>query len=97
MIEIEANGAAFTIPAELIAEALTLDPAAVPALLRSGAIAVTSEAGIADDDGRFRLTVSNDHTRLRLIIDRTGAIIARSTLDFGTEKLPPGARRPGAT
>lgn len=96
MIEIEDNGATFTIPAEVIAEALRLDPAAVPALLRSGAIAVASEAGIDEDAGRFRLTVSNAHTRLRLIIDDTGAIIARSTLDFGTEKLPPGSRRPGA-
>lgn len=97
MIDIEANGAAFTIPAEVIAEALKLDPATVPALLRNGAIAVSSEAGIGEDAGRFRLTVSNAHTRLRLIIDGTGAIIARSTLDFGTEKLPPGARRPGAS
>jgi len=96
MIEIEDNGAAFTIPAEMIADAFKLDPADVPALLQSGAIAVTSEVGTGEDAGRFRLTISDAHARLRLIIDSSGTIISHSKLDFGSQPLPPAARRAGA-
>lgn len=96
MIEVENDGADFTIPAEIIAVALKRDPATVPALVRSGAITMACERGTDADAGTFRLTVSDDRARLRLIVDPSGTIISRSVLDFGSQPLPPGARRPGA-
>jgi hypothetical protein len=96
MIEIEDNGATFTIPADIIAAALKRDAATIPALVRTGAITMACERGTDADSGTFRLTVSDDRVRLRLIVDASGAIINRSVLDFGSQPLPPGARRPGA-
>jgi hypothetical protein len=96
MIEIEDNGATFTIPADIIAAALKRDAATIPALVRTGAITMACERGTDADAGTFRLTVSDERARLRLIVDASGAIINRSVLDFGSQPLPPGARRPGA-
>jgi hypothetical protein len=96
MIEIENDGADFTIPAEIIAAALKRDAATIPALVRSGAITMACERGTDADAGTFRLTVSDDRARLRLIVDASGAILSRSVLDFGSQPLPLGARRPGA-
>jgi hypothetical protein len=96
MIEIEDNGATFTIPADIIAAALKREAATIPALVRTGAITMACERGTDADAGTFRLTVSDDRARLRLIVDASGAIINRSVLDFGSQPLPPGARRPGA-
>ncbi len=96
MIEINGNGAEFTVAAEVIAEGLKLEASLVPGQLQSGAIKTACEAGVGEDEGRFRLTFSNAHTRLRLIVDSAGAIVSRSVLDFGSQPLPPGARKPGA-
>lgn len=96
MIEIDDNGQAFTVPAETIAEGLKLDPANVQPMLKSGAIATSCEAGVDEDFGTFRLTFSTKHRRLRLILDALGGVISHSTLDFGSQPLPPGTRRPGA-
>lgn len=96
MIEIENDGADFTIPAEVIAAALKHDAATIPELVRSGAITMACERGTDEDAGTYRLTVSDNHARLRLIVDASGVIISRSVLDFGSQPLPPGARRPGA-
>lgn len=96
MIEIEGHGDAFTVPAEVIAEGLMLDAADVPAMLAAGDIATSSEAGVDEDFGTFRLTFSTRNRRLRLIVDALGGIVAKSVLDFGSQPLPPGTRRPGA-
>ena len=95
MIEIE-QGGGFTVPAEVIGEGLKIDAADVQALLKAGAIATSSEAGVGDDFGTFRLTFSTRHRRLRLVVDALGDVVSRSVLDFGSEPLPPGTRRPGA-
>ena len=96
MIEIADSARAFTVPAETIAAGLKLEPADVQPLLKAGAIASSVEAGVDEDFGTFRLTFSTRHRRLRLIIDALGDVVARSVLDFGSQPLPPGTRRPGA-
>ena len=96
MIEIDGNGQAFTVAAETIGEGLKLDPAEVQAMLKSGAILSSVEAGVDDDFGTFRLTFSTRHRRLRLIIDALGDVVSQSVLDFGSQPLPPATRRPGA-
>ena len=96
MIEIEDSGRAFTVDAEVIGAGLKLAPADVQAMLQSGVIASSAEAGVDADFGTFRLTFSTRHRRLRVIVDALGDMISQSVLDFGSEALPAGTRRPGA-
>ncbi|OYQ28280.1 hypothetical protein CHU93_09195 [Sandarakinorhabdus cyanobacteriorum] len=96
MIEIEANGQAFTVPAEVIAEGLKLLPEQVQPMLAGRLITSWVEAGVDEDFGTFRLTFATDKRRLRVIVDALGEVISKSTLDFGGHDLPLGARRPGA-
>jgi hypothetical protein len=92
----EAGGPAFTVPAEVIAEGLQVPAAQVQALLAGRQISSWVEAGTDEHFGTFRLTFATERRRLRLVVDALGAVISRSTLDFGSERLPPAARRPGA-
>lgn len=98
MIEIEANGAApaFTVPAEVIADGLRLLPEQVQPMLAGRLITSWVEAGVDADFGTFRLTFATDKRRLRVTVDALGAILSKSTLDFGGHDLPLGARKPGA-
>ncbi|MEI6485300.1 MAG: DUF6522 family protein [Sphingomonadales bacterium] len=101
MIEIEAaeggGGQAFTVPAEIIAEGLKLQPDQVQPMLAGRLITSWVEAGVDEDFGTFRITFATDKRRLRLIVDALGDIVSKSTLDFGGHDLPLGARKPGAT
>ncbi|WP_310496267.1 DUF6522 family protein [Sandarakinorhabdus sp.] len=100
MIEIDGNSQngdqAFTVPAEIIAAGLRLLPQQVQPMLAGRQITSWVEAGVDADFGTFRITFANDRRRLRLVVDALGSIISQSTLDFGDQPLPPGARRPGA-
>jgi hypothetical protein len=96
MIEIDGNGQAFTVPAEVIAEGLKLLPEQVQPMLAGRLITTWVEAGVDVDFGTFRLTFATDKRRLRVIVDALGEVISKSTLDFGGHDLPLGARRPGA-
>lgn len=75
------TGDAFTVPAEWIAAGLGLDPAAVGALMRDGAITGQCERGEGADAGRWRLTFRHGGRMLRLTLDDTGALLKRSTFD----------------
>jgi hypothetical protein len=81
MIERDGNG--FTVPAELLADALLLDAADVPQRLRAGQITSQCEEGTGEDAGRWRLSFSHGRRRLRLVVDEAGAILTRSVVDFG--------------
>jgi len=96
MIEIEGTGESFTIPAEIIAEGLQIQPGDVQPLLAQRQINSWVEAGVDEDFGTFRISFATDRRRFRVVVDALGTILSRSTLDFGSEPLPPGARRPGA-
>ena len=47
------------------------------------------------DQGRHRLTFFSEHRRFRVVVDASGAIIQRSTVDFGDSTLPKSVRKPG--
>lgn len=86
---------AVQIDAAIIADGLGI---AVPLLrecMRAGTITSLSEEGIDADEGRYRLTFFYEHRRFRLVVDGSGAIIQRSTLDYGKLPLPRAARKPG--
>jgi hypothetical protein len=86
---------AIEIDAEIIAEGLGIAPPLLKAGMRDGKITSRSERGIDADEGRYRLTFFSEHRRFRLIVDARGAIIQRSTLDFGDRPLARSTCPPG--
>jgi hypothetical protein len=83
------------IEASLIAEGLALSLTQLRQQMRAGRITSLSERGTGEDSGRHRLTFFSEHRRFRVVVDQRGAIIQRSTIDFGRATLPRSARKPG--
>lgn len=90
--DIELADGAFQIEASVIAAGFDIETGRVPVLLRSGEITSTSEQGIGEDAGFHRLTFYYRNRRFRLIIDGTGQIVRRSSVDFGELGRPPRKR-----
>jgi hypothetical protein len=82
-MRIDHDGEGWVVPAELLAEALWLTPAEVPAMLRDGRITTSAEEGVGSDEGRTRLSFSTGRRRLRLVLAEDGKILHRSTIDYG--------------
>jgi hypothetical protein len=76
--KIEIKNGVFSVDAELIGEALGLEPAQVQAQMRAGKITSLCEHGVGEDAGRYRLTFFYEQRRLRLVIDENGNTIERS-------------------
>ena len=83
------------VEASVIAEGLDLSPSELRQQMREGRITSLSERGTGEDMGRHRLTFFSEHRRFRIVLDDRGAIIQRSTIDFGDAKLPRSAHKPG--
>jgi Family of unknown function (DUF6522) len=83
------------VDASVIAEGLGLALPLFRQQMQAGKITSLSERGTDADLGRHRLTFFSKHRRFRLVIDDSGAIIQRSTLDFGDTPLPNATRKPG--
>jgi hypothetical protein len=92
-IEMDEDGV--SVDAAILAEAFGLEAADVPALVRAGEITSLFERGEGEDAGRMRLTFFHRSRRFRLVVDETGAVLQRSSVDFGEAPLPPAMRRPG--
>ena len=95
MSTIAFDNGAFEVDASIVAEGLGLALPDLKAGLRAGRITTLAERGTDADLGRHRLTFFSERRRLRLVIDERGAIVQRSTLDFGDAPLPASAHRPG--
>ena len=85
----------FEVDAALVAEAFGLKPDEVLARLRDGTMTSLCEKGQDEDAGRYRLSFFSTSCRFSLIVDESGALLQRLTLDYGDRPLPAGARRPG--
>lgn len=92
-VEIGEDGV--SVDAALLGEALGVPPSDVMRLMREGAITSLVERGEGEDAGRMRLTFFHGSRRFRLVVDETGAILQRSSVDYGDKPLPPALRRPG--
>ncbi len=87
MTRIQRSGADFVVDAGLLAEAFSLPPADVPALMKEGRITSRFETGIEDDAGSYRLTFWHGGLACRFTVDENGVVLKRATFD--------AARRPG--
>lgn len=83
------------IDASIVAAGLGVTPPLLFQGMRAGTITGRCEQGADADAGRYRLTFFSRHRRFRLVIDNQGAIIQRSSLDFGNSPLPRAAHRQG--
>ena len=83
MKTLELEDGAVQVDAAIVAEGLGLPPALLREGMRAGQIRGVSERGIGEHEGRYRLTFFSQHRRLRLVFDRNGSIIQRTTLDLG--------------
>jgi len=95
MPTIEFFEGAIQVDAKLIAEGLGMDLPTIRAGMREGKNTSRYERGIDEDKGRHRLSFFSEHRRLRLIVDETGRVLQRSTIDFSGKPLPASMRRPG--
>jgi len=79
MNEVTISAEGFTVEAGLLGAAFRLDPAIISERLRSGEITSQCETGVDEDAGRWRLTFYHAGKALRLVVDRKGTILSRST------------------
>jgi len=93
MQPIEFENGAVQIDAAIVAEGLGLTPALLQREMRAGRVTSLAERGIDADSGRHRLTFFSEHRRFRVVVDDTGAILQRSSVDFGHSGLPKSVHR----
>jgi Family of unknown function (DUF6522) len=94
-VPIEFENGSVEIDAWVIAEGLGMALPLLRKQMQAGKITSRSERGIDTDSGRYRLTFFSEHRRFRVVVDEGGAILQRSTLDFGDAPLPKSLRHPG--
>lgn len=94
-MNLQRDGNDFCIDADLLGRLFQLDPAQLRELMRSGRITSSCERGEGEDAGRYRLSFLFRGKRVRLVVDGTGRVLQRSSIDFGQRPLPRSLRRPG--
>ena len=95
MKPVEISNGVVQVEASVIAEGLGLALPQFREQMQAGKITSLSERGTDADLGRHRLTFFSEHRRFRLVVDDSGTIIQRSTLDFGDAPLPRSVHKPG--
>jgi Family of unknown function (DUF6522) len=85
---------AIQIDASIVADGLGIALPLLQESMRAGKITGLSEQGIDADKGRHRLTFFSENRRFRIVVDESGSIIQRSTLDYGKLPLPKSAHKP---
>lgn len=93
MKPIEFENGAVQIDAAIVAEGLGLTPSLLQQEMRAGRITSLAERGVDADSGRHRLSFFSKHRRFRVVVDEAGAIVQRSSVDFGKSALPKSAHR----
>jgi hypothetical protein len=95
MKPVEFENGIVQVDAAVVAEGLGIALPLFRTEMRAGRITSVCERGIDADDGRHRITFFSAHRRFRLVVDRGGTIVQRSTLNFGDAPLPASAHRSG--
>ncbi len=71
------------VPLDIVARAFGLPPETALAEMRAGRITSVMEKGTDADEGRYRLTFFHGSTRARFVVDESGAVLQRSSVEFG--------------
>ena len=94
MKPVEFEDGTVQVDAAIIAEGLGIALPLFREEMQAGRITSIFERGIDTDRGRHRITFFSENRRFRLVVDESGTIVQRSTLNFGDAPLPASARRP---
>jgi Family of unknown function (DUF6522) len=95
MKPVEFEDGVVQVDAAIIAEGLGIGLPQFRKQMQTGRITGVCERGIDADDGRHRITFFSAHRRFRLVVDQSGTILQRSTLNFGNAPLPASVRKAG--
>lgn len=95
MATIEFDQGVIQVDARTIEEGLGINPSILQERMREGKITSRCERGIDEDDGRYRLTFFSESRRFRLVVDKKGIVVQRSTIDFSHRPLPSSERKSG--
>lgn len=93
---IEFEDGAIQVDATIVGESLGIEPSLLQAYMREGKITSLCERGVDEDDGHYRLTFFFESRRFRLMIDKEGNLVQRSSVDLSDQPLLASARKPGA-
>jgi hypothetical protein len=93
MTPVEFTDGAVEVDARIIAEGLGMALPLFQQQMQAGLITSIVERGLDADIGRHRITFFTVSRRFRLVVDARGAIVQRSTLNFGDAPLPASAHR----
>ncbi|MDK3075131.1 DUF6522 family protein [Sedimentitalea sp. JM2-8] len=83
MSRVERNGDQFIVDAQMLAKAFDLSAEETRTRMRAGQIASLCEAGEGEDANRWRLTLRHRGRAFRMIVDRHGEILSKSTFPVG--------------
>lgn len=83
MTDVERRGNPFVVEALVLADAFDLSVEETRHRMQGGQIASLCETGEGEDAGRWRLTLRHQGRALRLIVDRRGEILGKSTFPVG--------------
>lgn len=95
MTKIKFDDGAIEIDAAVAGQGLGIAAPAVQLLVRDDKITSRHERGEEGDADRTRLTFYLDNRRFHIIVNESGQIIRRSTIDFGARALPAALRKAG--
>ncbi len=93
MRSVEFEHGAFSVDAALVAEGLGIEPELVQSRMRDGSITSPCERGFGNDSGRYRLTFFHGMQRFYLVVDSTGHVIEKSTVELGTSRRTASKRK----
>ena len=71
------------VDASIVAQGLGITPDLLRDEMREGKVTSRLERGVADDEGRHRLTFFADNKSLSLIVDDAGRVVKSSALERG--------------
>lgn len=77
MTVVERSGDGFVVDVEALAETFGLSREEVRQAMRDGAITSRCEAGVAEDEGSWRLTFYHRDRAFRLVVDAAGTVLKR--------------------
>jgi Family of unknown function (DUF6522) len=95
MKPVEFDNGTVQVDAALVAAGLGIALPLFRKEMRAGRITSVCERGVDADRGRHRITFFSAHRRFRLVVDASGTIVQRSTVNFGDRPLPASARKSG--
>ncbi len=81
MSDVEIHEGGFVVDAAVLARAFGIPVETVQPMMRDGRITSRCEAGVDEDEGRWRLTFYHEKRACRLTLGEGGEILKRATFD----------------